>query len=183
MQISSTSAGFCHDSGIASPNFPVNGNQVLGRVIETHVGSGLYQMEWQPEVRAPAAAIVIPAVNSAGLNANVPLTPLVTPVGNGLYRASCYVVVTTAAVTSSTLPSCQVNWTDADSNIAENVVLTATNTGNAPGVTGLTPAVNASFSYFFAKAGVQITYQKFNYASVPANAMVYALHLRLEGPI
>jgi len=182
VQISSTSAGFCHDSGIASPNFPANGNQVLGRVIETHIGSGLYQMIFGPEARAPGAPPAIPSINSTGLNANVPLTPLVTPALNGFYRASCYVVVTTAALTTSTLPSCQVNWTDADSSIAFNVALTAVNSANTVGSSSLTPAVNAPFAYFFAKTGVQISYQTINYASNPANAMTYALHLRLEGP-
>ncbi len=124
------------------------------------------------------------AVNTTGLTANVGVTTLTTPTANSYYRFSCYVVLTTAAGTSATLPQCQINWTDADSSVAENATTNATSNVNAAGqlgptqVSGINPA-----SPIYAKSGVAITYQTVNYASNPASTMQYAIHLRLEGPL
>jgi hypothetical protein len=187
VQISSTFSGFCHDSGVAAPNFPSNGNQVVGRVLSTNGGSGTYAMQYfGPEIKAPSPPAGVQVAATANLTAqsgNVGSTPLITPAANGFYRASCYLVETQAATTSSTLPACQINWTDADSNSGASVVMTATNGGNAVGVLGLTPAVNAAFPYFYAKSGTSISYQTINYASSGATVMQYAIHVRLEGPL
>jgi hypothetical protein len=50
VQISSTVSGDCHDAG---PSYPASG-QILGRVITTATGAGLYQMfQFAPELRGP----------------------------------------------------------------------------------------------------------------------------------
>jgi hypothetical protein len=155
-------------------------------VLSTNAAGGNYQIDFfTPEIKAPSAPVVVVPIAVANLTAqtaNIAPTTLSTPSANGLYRVSCFLVETTAAATTSTLPLCQVNWTDADSSIAENVAVTAINSGNANGIVGLTPAVNAPFPYFFAKSGVAITFQTTSYASNPASAMVYAVRVRLEGP-
>lgn len=177
VSISATTAGNCHDAGAT---YPI-ANQVLGRVLTTAGIAGLYTIDlFGPEIKPTNTAVV--AVNTTGLTANVGVTGIVTPAVNGFYRFSCYLVITTAAGVSSTLPNCQVNWTDADSNIAESATANATSTVNGVGQVGPTQVSGINPISFYAKSGVAITYQTVNYASNAANAMAYALHLRLEGP-
>jgi hypothetical protein len=107
--------------------------------------------------------------------------------GAGTYRISCYVVVTQAATTSSTLPNCTLGWTDADSS----TVLSAFSAQvSASGVTGNTIGTNSSSGanhtqngtgiVIQAKASTNITYATNAYASSGATAMQYALHLKVE---
>lgn len=58
VQISSTVAGNCHDTGAAT--YPTVGGQIIGRVLTTNVGAGNYLVDlFGPEVRTAAAATVI----------------------------------------------------------------------------------------------------------------------------
>ena len=76
---------------------------------------------WTAWIVAPVAL-----VDLTNQSANISSTPLYTPPADGTYRISCYAVVTTAAGTSSSLPSCQVNFTDADTGVSvANVNVTA----------------------------------------------------------
>jgi len=94
----------------------------------------------------------------------------------GMYRITCYAVVVTPATTSSTLPGCDVYFTDADSGVAPSFEpVTGTNIGNVAGT------VQMQGDYRFnAKAGTAIQYAAVNYASVGTQAMVYGIHARLE---
>jgi hypothetical protein len=123
----------------------------------------------------------VPAIyaeaNRAAQAADVAATTLYAiPVGRpGMYRVSCYAVVTQAATTSSTLPNIGVLWTDNDSNTplsAANV--TSTNTANAVG------AFAQGQQIIYAKAGTNIQYQTSNYASSGATPMQFAMHVTLE---
>ena len=122
-----------------------------------------------PAVYAKADAVLQSANLSSATLYAVPAS------GAGLYRASCYAVVTTAATTSSTLPSCVIGWTDNDSGVALSAsTVTPTNTANAPGAFGQGIAV------INAKASTNITYSTSGYVSSGATAMQYAFHVKLE---
>lgn len=112
--------------------------------------------------------------------ANIGASTLLTPAADGFYRISCYLVVTRVATTSSTLPACQFNYTDADSNTSGFLTLVTTNTNNILGTNS--DAGISSTGYFQAKAGGAIQYQTTGYTSVGATSMQYAVHVRLEGP-
>jgi hypothetical protein len=120
--------------------------------------------------------------DQTSLSGNVAATTMVTPSANGRYRFNCYEVLTTAASTSSSLPSCQVSWTDADTGTVETKTVT---NGPSTNTVGLVPAYSASNAptySFYAKSGAAITYATTGYASSPASAMQYAIHVWLEGP-
>lgn len=176
LQISPSTTGTCHDAGAT---YPTSG-QVIGRALTTTgVGNASIDL-FSAEIRPTAAPTVVTAVNTTGLAGNVASTPLLTPAVNGFYRASCYLVVTQAATTSSVLPQCQVTWNDADTNVGpETSNLTATVATNTVGTISIAGLGTLSF---YAKSGVSISYQTGSFSSVGATPMIYALHLRLEGP-
>ncbi|MGH9352945.1 MAG: hypothetical protein ACRD2G_12420, partial [Terriglobia bacterium] len=120
--------------------------------------------------------------------ANAGYSSLVASPALGMYRFSCYVVLTTAATTSSTLPGCYVQYQDADTSVLEYQQVTANNqTANTVGLVG-NPACGQSPStacedfIFRAAAGVPIKYALSGYASSGTTAMQYAAHIVLEGP-
>jgi hypothetical protein len=133
---------------------------------------------------------VVAVVNSTGLSANVAQTTLyaVPANGTGMYRISAYIVETTAAGTSSTLPQVLIAWTDNDSSFANTSApnaWTAINTGNTIGTVGNmatnTSAVLAPAGFVVnAKASTNILYSTSSYFSNPAAAMQYALHIKVE---
>jgi hypothetical protein len=174
VQISSTTVGNCHDTGATT--YPLAGGQVLGRVLSTNVGAGTYLLDlFGPEVRAGGLTV---AVNTTGLGANVSSTPLITPTANGMYRFTCYVVLTQAATNTSSTPSCNALYTDADTNVSETIQFTTGTSANTLGaIVGPVPSAG-----FFAKSGVAISYSTAGYATNGATSMTYALHIRLEGP-
>lgn len=185
-QISSTLQGFCHDAGAT---FPTNGNQVLGRVLSTNGGTGNYSMQFfSPEIKASVITATAKAdlvAQSANVGPN--LLYAVPATGQGIYRASCYVVLTQAATTSSTLPSCTILWTDAEASFIEAQLWTITSTTNTVGTLGGTLGTagnnTPSVGLINAKASTNIQYSTgATYASVGATPMQYAIHVRLEGP-
>lgn len=112
-----------------------------------------------------------------------PTTFYTVPTGlGGVYRFNCYTVVTRAATTSSTLPGCNVNPVDNDTNVATiSIGVTATNTGNTVGTIGATGGANADGTNIInVRAGSTIAYSTTGYASVGATSMQYALHAKLE---
>jgi hypothetical protein len=125
-------------------------------------------------------------VSQTGLTANVSSTTIATPGSNGVYRASCYTVVTTAASTTSTLPYCQLLYTDPGSNVAETIDLTNASAGSPTpnGTVGgiLGNSEPAPVFYFDAKGGVAIQYATTGYASTGGTSMVYSIFMLLEGP-
>ena len=138
---------------------------------------------FNPDIQPPGS--IVAKADQTNLTANVGATTILTPGSNGFYVFWCYTVETTAATTSSTLPSCQFNYNDADTNVAKTGLVTNTNTTNAVGATGPSGAGTSQApgeQPFFAKAGVAIQYLTQSYASSGATAMVYAIHVRLMGP-
>jgi hypothetical protein len=114
-------------------------------------------------------------VNLTAQNNNIGFTTLYTPTSSGFYRVTCYLVITTAAGTSSTLPGCGFGWTDNDTNVAVNISgISPSPTTNTIGTYGQGTAI------INAKSGVAITYQTTGYASNAANAMQYAAHFKIE---
>lgn len=135
----------------------------------------------------PAAAGVAVAgtSNLTAQNNNIGATTIFTPAANGFYLVQIYVVETTAAGTSSTLPSSAILWTDADSSASGNVQMTITNTANIAGIIAPNQAIagNAFQLGINAKSGTAVQFSTSSYASNPANAMQYAIHVRVEGPL
>jgi hypothetical protein len=116
-------------------------------------------------------------VNLTGQSGNfTPTTFYLVPVsGGGMYRVSCYEVVTTAATTSSTLPNCGVLWTDGDTSVALSAVtMTPTNTANAIG------AFSQGSEIIYVAPNTNIQFQTSNYASVGATGMLYSIRIKLE---
>jgi hypothetical protein len=119
---------------------------------------------------------VVAKVDLTAQSANIVSTLLFTPTANGFYRISPWLMTTQAATTSSTLPNLTIGFTDADSSFAELISVTGTSTANTIGQAGLPSTVLP----FYAKSGVNITYQTNNYASVGGTSLQYSLHIRLE---
>lgn len=101
--------------------------------------------------------------------------------GAGRYRVSVYIIVTTVAGTSSTMPTTCVTWTDNDNNTAQNLNTTASSTGNV-----LTTFAQA-IAIISAKASTNVQVKTGSqctggttYASTPATTMQYAVHFKLE---
>lgn len=177
--ISSSVAGEC--TQVSTTGIPANGNQTLGRVLSTNGGAGTYQiLLFGAEIKLPLPPTVIAAANVTGLAANTSAAIYNSVTVNQFYRMSCYVVETQAATTSSTLPACNVIYTDNDSGISETIALTATDTTNLVGAVGRQPVT--AIAGFFVKALSSIQYSTSGYTSVGGTPMQYAIHVRLEGP-
>lgn len=135
--------------------------------------------------QGPANATGAAAVGLTGLTANVtstPISPSLDPViwaRGGSYRASCYVIETVADGASSTLPACNVIYTDADTGNSHTVALTATNAANAVDTIGA-GTTTLPWGHFHPKPSTTISYSTSSYASGTAATMTYALHFRLE---
>jgi hypothetical protein len=124
------------------------------------------------------------AVDLTAQGANIGATTLVTPGANGYYEYSCYIVITQAATTSSTLPACNVSYTDADSGVVKTIPATATQTTNSVGAIGAYASGQIlDFPVvIYAKSGTAIQYSTTGYVTSGATSMQYALHIRLRGP-
>lgn len=104
--------------------------------------------------------------------------------GAGMYRVSAYIVETTAASVSSTLPNLQIVYTDNDSNTSITLdatpVLGVAGIGQSGALTSNTiGTVVSGVISINVKASTTIQYQTVNYASTAAG-MAYALHIKLE---
>jgi hypothetical protein len=119
------------------------------------------------------------AVDSALQSGNISSTTLLTvtrttPSCLPLYRVTAYVVVTTPASVSSTLPSIVISWTDNDSGAVQSFTLTPTASGNAATTfQQATMALNP-------QVGTVVSYSTTGYASSGATQMKFSAHIRLE---
>ena len=100
--------------------------------------------------------------------------------GAGMYRFDCYVVLTQAATTSSTLPQCQILWNDNDTNSSESQNVTLTSGTNTVGLTGLMSTTVNPAGVYEVKASTNVNYAVNGYASTGATPMQYAIHIKLE---
>lgn len=127
-------------------------------------------------------------IDLAAQNNNIGATLLyaVPAAGAGFYRITAYAVITTAAGVSSTLPNVNIIWTDNDTNVAiAAVAVSAQSAANTVGTNSVTAAAGAGLlgsdsTVINARASTNINYTTTNYASNAANAMQYALHIRVE---
>lgn len=116
-----------------------------------------------------------------GQNVSIAATNFYTTSSNqsGLYKISCYTVVTQAATTSSTLPSCQYSWTDKDTGVVEPFsILTSANSANTIGATGAGSVFDTETISAAASSNIRV--QATGYASSGATPMLYALHVKIE---
>ncbi len=125
-------------------------------------------------------------IDTTGLTANVAASTLyaVPASGVGMYRISAYVVMTTAASISSTLPNVQIIYTDNDANVSVTLdatpILAAAGLGQTGALTANSVGSVASGEIvIYAKSSTTIQYSTVNYASSLAG-MAYALHIKLE---
>lgn len=122
-------------------------------------------------------------VNLTAQAANISGTTFYTTPAAGFYRASCFIIITQAATTSSTIPNCNIIWTDNDTGIVENgqpcnsLIGTTNTVGAYCGISGVFPIIPTTF---YAKASTNIQYSTTAYASTGATPMQYAIHVRLE---
>jgi hypothetical protein len=119
---------------------------------------------------------VVARVDRTVQGANIGSTLLYTvpSSGAGTYRVSCYVSLTQAATTSSTMPSCGVSYSDLYTNVTASPTVTTTSAANTVGtVSGATTLIHA-------KAGTAINYSTAGYVSSGATPMQYATHVKLE---
>ena len=112
--------------------------------------------------------------NATAQIANIALTNLAATPTTGRYRVSAYIVVTTVATTSSTLPKITLSWNDADNGQTQTLDITATNTGN----TLQTFAQGDAFLNVGSSGA--LAFQTSGYASVGATAMAFAIHIVVE---
>lgn len=119
---------------------------------------------------------VVATVAATGQNATIPLTTLFTPPTDGHYQIYCTTIVVVAATTSSTLPTCRVTYTEADTNTNSTQTLTTANTGNNVGAGA---SINSGNPFFYAKGGTAIQFSTSAYASSGATAMQFNLRIKL----
>lgn len=186
--ISPSVGGSCHDMQAQTFPFitPANGSltigQVLGRVLTTNVGIGTYPIEltglevnngFQQGCNLTPLAADPCGFDSANLVTNQ--SSSWTPPSGQIegFRVACYVIVTQAATTSSTMPSCSVGWTDQNSNVAQTLQLTATSAGNT------TTTFAQAMGFIAPKFGTTVTFSTAGYVSSGATPMQYAVHFRI----
>ncbi len=97
-------------------------------------------------------------------------------VAGGQYVVNCYSILTVAATTSSTMPNCNFQYTDADTNMAKYVTVTLASTANMVGTQGAGGSNYNGSAVINAKAGTPIYLYSSSYASAGATAMQYSLH-------
>lgn len=86
--------------------------------------------------------------------------------GHQFYRVNCYLVITTASPGTSTLPQCQVSWTDANTSVVETATFSPTSTANTVGT-----FVQGTF-FFNPKPATTISVSTTGYAS-GGGTMIY----------
>jgi hypothetical protein len=132
--------------------------------------------------------VAVVAIDLTGQNANISATTIATPGANGYYRISGWTVASSASPSGAGLPGISIKFTDADSSVVQTATLTYSNPAvNTQGVFGVinssvSPGLAVWSGTFYAKSGVAIQYQTTGYAAGSGTALLYALHLRLEGP-
>lgn len=126
-------------------------------------------------------ATVDSLAQTADIAGSILYTTPISPSFKGTYRVSAYIVVTTVAGTSSTMPTTCVTWTDADNSTVQVLNLTASSTGNALTTFAQATAVIRALhnTNITVKTGASCTGGT-GYASNPATTMQYAVHFKAE---
>lgn len=115
-------------------------------------------------------------VNSTGNTANISSTTLyaVPSGGAGFYRVSAYLVETTAASTSSTLPSLTLTWLDETGTSQTATIVSGGSASNTVGT-----YARGDFTVY-SEASQNISYATTGYTSVGGTSMAYSVRIRLE---
>lgn len=131
----------------------------------------------------PVSIVVSQAV-AVNQTANIASTSVYTVPASqaGMYRITCYTVVTQAATTSSTTPTCQLRYTDSFSNVTNSGLTIADGglTTNTVGHTNFLAGNRAGNLTFYAKASTTIEYSLTGYVSSGATPMAYTVVIKLE---
>lgn len=108
VQISSTVAGNCHDTG--SGLYPIVG-QVIGRVLSTNAASGTYTIDlFSSEIKPTSNTVATSNVTSVSSNQNVTLA---TAPGTGNYQVNYYASQNALTGGGACTVSFAFGWTDA----------------------------------------------------------------------
>ena len=112
-------------------------------------------------------------------------TTLYTPAATGMFRVSCYLQVTTAASSSSTLGGATgvvITFTDGDGSVAQSNTMALKTAAGAIAINSAGNATTTNLNgdmIIYAKTGVAVQYA-IGYTSSGATAMQYAAHLKIE---
>ena len=175
VQISSTTAGNCHDTGLAQPSYPLTG-QVIGIVLSTNGAGGTYTMDLFPsDIEPNLGSAVLSKYKSDVTNRSTSQTSttLASSPTAGLYRIHYYADLNTPCTTGANSVSFTFNWTDA---------------GNARSLTtGPLSMLNAqsTSTYLTGDFGVYVSSGNVTYTSTVAGSCAtgtssYDIHARLE---
>jgi len=146
-------------------------------------GAGAPSYQTAPTISA-ANMTNIPAASPAAKidltsqAASISPTLLLSSATGGSYIYWCDITITQAATTSSTMPGCQIQWTDADSSVSHSYATTSTQTGNTVGITSSGQSAPSN-AYIQIKNGTNVYYGTTGYVSSGATPMQYALHVKL----
>lgn len=130
----------------------------------THFLSGFPLMVAQPAALTAQAA-------------NIGTTAILSAAPAGRYRATCTIILTQAATTSSTLPSCAISYTDATTSAAATGSGSSTTTATTTNTVGYSTSATA---YIDVKAGTTVSYFTSGYASSGATPMQFKAIVGLE---
>lgn len=152
----------------------ISGGQPGVTGITSTSGSGAWAHTGGFTVNGNSFAPIVAADGKVAQAADVNVPALYPVPTSGLYRVSAYVVQSQAATTSSTLPSCRVQYTEATTGVAVGDAITATGNLNQVG-----QHVGGSV-VIAAQQGSDIGYITTGYVSSGATPMQYAVHLKIE---
>jgi alpha-D-ribose 1-methylphosphonate 5-triphosphate diphosphatase PhnM len=143
--------------------------------------AGGTNIKWQRDVSGNVSAYINVApelignnVDSTAQSANIGTTTLVSSPSAGGYRVSCYIVLTQAATSSSTLPQIQITWQDFDTGVTKTANVTAS------GITTNTIGDYSQGDIVISAAAATISYSTTGYASSGVTPMQYKIHIRTE---
>jgi len=113
--------------------------------------------------------------------ADVASTTLLTAPADTLYRVTAYSVVTQQATTSGQAPIINMTYTDADSGVAQSVLLAQKIVNTNGKICNVLVNTSNLFPYIFkAKSGTDVDIFTNAYLSTGATPLHFALHVVLE---
>jgi hypothetical protein len=132
------------------------------------------QIQPAPGTSFPPLVVASTGLTNQTANVNQPTAYSVPR--SGMYRVSCYIVLTTAATTSSTLPGCTVTYTEATTGQAVSDAI-STCSGCTTNAVGLHIGGSAVIQ---AQLSSNIGYSTSGYVSSGATPMAYRVDFKVE---
>lgn len=121
-----------------------------------------------------AVPTLVATMSQSGQTGDFGATAIYTPSSDSWYQLNCYHYISTAATSSSTVPSIRVAYTIAETSVALTATIVV-----ATSATNATNTQTTGVRYFKAKSGVAININTQSYASSGATAMVYGFYCAL----